>query len=53
LLNGTLARYYWERDGELIAIDPREPQVDRAVFMILAELAKTPAAAESETLVES
>jgi proteasome lid subunit RPN8/RPN11 len=53
LLNGTKARYYWDRDGELLAIDPREPQVDRAVFMILAELANTPARAESESLVES
>lgn len=53
LLSEAAARYYWDRDGALIAIDPHEPQVDRAVFMILAELAKTPAAAESETLVES
>ena len=53
LLSDAAARYYWERDGELLAIDPHEPQVDRAVFMILAELAKTPAAAKSETVVES
>jgi hypothetical protein len=53
LLSDTAARYYWGRDGALIAIDPHEAQIDRAVFMILAELAKTPVAAESETLVES
>ena len=53
LLSDTAARYYWEREGELIAIDPHEPQVDRAVFLILAEVAKTPAAVESETLIES
>ena len=51
LLNDMAARYYWERNGELIAIDPHEPQVDRAVFLILAELAKTSATAK--TLVES
>jgi proteasome lid subunit RPN8/RPN11 len=53
LLSEAAARYYWEREGELFAIAPHEPQVDRAVLMILAELAKTPAAAESEMLVES
>ncbi len=40
LLKGSEARYYWERGGELIAVDPREPQLERAVFLILAELAK-------------
>jgi hypothetical protein len=40
LLKGSEARYYWERGGELIAVDPREPHLERAVFLILAELAK-------------
>lgn len=42
LLNGSEARYYWERNGELIAVDPQEPRVDRAVYLILAELAGEP-----------
>jgi hypothetical protein len=55
LLTGTEARYYWEREGELIAVDPNEPQLDRAVHLILAELAKEPtnASCDSATLVES
>lgn len=55
LLQGQEARYYWERRGELIAIDPREPQLDRAVYLILAELAKEPVLAPpaSSMLVES
>lgn len=40
LLKGSEARYYWERGGELTAVDPREPHMERAVFLILAELAK-------------
>jgi hypothetical protein len=40
LLNATEARYYWDRDGEVAAIDPNETPLDRAVFLILAELAK-------------
>ena len=43
LLNGTAARYYWSVDNGMMAIDPEETQVDRAVFLILAELAKGPA----------
>jgi proteasome lid subunit RPN8/RPN11 len=50
LLNEAEARYYWEREGELIAIDPHEPQPDRAVYLILAELAKEPAATACETI---
>lgn len=53
LLSDAAARYYWDRGGALSAIDPRESQIDRAVFMILAELAKAPAALESEMLIES
>jgi hypothetical protein len=37
----------------LSAIDPLEPQVDRAVFLIFAELAKAPVLAGSEMLVVS
>ena len=40
LLNQHEARYYWDRGGDLVAIDPHEPQVERAVYLILAELAK-------------
>ncbi len=40
LLTDTQARYYLERQGNLIAIDPHEAALDRAVYLILAELAK-------------
>jgi len=40
LLNEADVRYYWDEGNELIAIDPHETQVDRAVYLILAELAK-------------
>jgi proteasome lid subunit RPN8/RPN11 len=55
LLKGGAARYYWERDGALIAVDPREPQLERAVFLILAELAKEQASEvrDVHALVES
>jgi hypothetical protein len=49
LLNDGDVQYYWDKEGDLIAIDPHEPQPDRAVYLILAELAKEPAAHESET----
>jgi Prokaryotic homologs of the JAB domain len=39
LLKGSEARYYWERAGALSAVDPREPHLERAVLLILAELA--------------
>ncbi len=49
LLSTTEARYYWDRDGQVIAIDPHEPNLLRAVYLILADLTK-----ESERmLVES
>lgn len=38
LLSDRDARYYWEGEGKLIAIDPQEPRVDRAVYLVLAEL---------------
>jgi hypothetical protein len=31
-------RYYIERGGNLLEVDPGEPMVDRAVFLLLAEL---------------
>ena len=52
LLSDADARYYWDRNGELVAIDPHEPQPDRAVYLILAELANE-SAAETRILVES
>ncbi len=42
LLSDTGARYYWSVDKELIAVGADEGQLDRAVFLILAELAKGP-----------
>ncbi len=38
-LEGEEARYYVVRDGELLAADPGEPNVDRGVYLLLAELA--------------
>jgi len=32
-------RYFLVRGDELLVVDPREPQVDRAVYLLLAELA--------------
>jgi proteasome lid subunit RPN8/RPN11 len=42
LLSAAAARYYWSVQGEVNAVDPKESQLDRAVFLILAELAKEP-----------
>lgn len=55
LLNDSEARYYWDRRDELIAIDPNEQILERAIYLILAELAKESAgkASESPMLVES
>jgi hypothetical protein len=39
LLEGKEVRYYWLRDGELLLVDPKEARVDRAVYLLLAELA--------------
>jgi hypothetical protein len=39
LLNDEGVRYYLIRDGDLIEVDPKEPRVDRGVYLILAELA--------------
>ena len=46
LFNEGEARYYWDRNGEVIAIDPHESRVDRAVYLILAELAQSTAPRE-------
>jgi hypothetical protein len=39
VLEGKEVRYYWLRDGELLRVDPKEARVDRAVYLLLAELA--------------
>lgn len=39
LLEGKDVRYYWLRDGELLLVDPKEARIDRAVYLLLAELA--------------
>jgi hypothetical protein len=38
-LEGEDVRYYVARDGDLLAADPGEPNVDRGVYLLLAELA--------------
>jgi proteasome lid subunit RPN8/RPN11 len=40
LLHPSSVQFYLDRGGELTAVDPREPQLDRAVFLVLAELAR-------------
>jgi proteasome lid subunit RPN8/RPN11 len=52
LLSDVDVRYYWEKDGELIAVDPLESNIERGVYRILAELAKD-SPVEARTLVES
>jgi hypothetical protein len=39
LLNEDGVSYYLVRDGNLIEVDPKEPRLDRGVYLILAELA--------------
>jgi proteasome lid subunit RPN8/RPN11 len=39
LLEGKEVRYYWLRDGEPLEVDPKEARIDRAVYLLLAELA--------------
>jgi proteasome lid subunit RPN8/RPN11 len=39
LLEEKDVRFYWMRDGEPIAVDLHEERVDRAVYLLLAELA--------------
>jgi proteasome lid subunit RPN8/RPN11 len=38
LENGDV-QYYWLRDGEVVLADPHEARIDRAVYLLLAELA--------------
>lgn len=40
VLHPDRVEYYVERDGELTALDPQEPELDRAVYLILAELVR-------------
>lgn len=55
LLQGGAARYYGERQGELSAVDPGEPNLERAVLLVLAELAGRPSSefCESPVLAQS
>ncbi len=39
LLRGKEVHYYWLRNGEPLLVDPREARIDRAVYLLLAELA--------------
>jgi proteasome lid subunit RPN8/RPN11 len=39
LVRAKEVRYYVARDGDLLEVDPGEESVDRAVFLLLAELA--------------
>jgi proteasome lid subunit RPN8/RPN11 len=39
LLHGKEVEYYWLRDGEPLQVDPKEARIDRAVYLLLAELA--------------
>jgi proteasome lid subunit RPN8/RPN11 len=53
LLYAGEARYYWQRGDEVIAIDPHDPNLVRAVHLILAELAKEAEPREVESLIEN
>ncbi|OAI40924.1 hypothetical protein AYO40_04075 [Planctomycetaceae bacterium SCGC AG-212-D15] len=39
LLEGSTLQYYLLREGDVIAVDPGESRIDRAVYLLLAELA--------------
>jgi proteasome lid subunit RPN8/RPN11 len=39
LFEGNEVRYYWLRNGEPMRANPPDPRVDRAVYLLLAELA--------------
>jgi proteasome lid subunit RPN8/RPN11 len=39
VLEDKEVRYYLVRDGDLLEVDVQEPQVDRGVYLVLAELA--------------
>jgi proteasome lid subunit RPN8/RPN11 len=49
LLGESDVRYYWEKGQELLDIDPHEARLDRAVYLILAELAKSSPARVGES----
>ena len=55
LLSSSEARYYLMMDKEAIAIDRFESQVDRAVYLVLADLAKeqTNSRLDSPSLIDS
>lgn len=40
VLHPDRVEFMIERDGEVTVIDPKEPELDRAVYLILAELAR-------------
>jgi proteasome lid subunit RPN8/RPN11 len=40
LLHDQEAHFFLDRGGELMSIDPKEPLLERAVFLVLAELAR-------------
>ena len=42
LLRGKQVQYYWLRNGEPLLVDLEEARVDRAVYLLLAELAAQP-----------
>jgi hypothetical protein len=46
LLHGDEVTFVLDKGGVLIAIDPQEPPLDRAVFLVLAELARQRLAVE-------
>ena len=47
VLQNDEARYYVEQGSQVSAVDPEEPSLERAVYLILAELAKPAAQAAS------
>jgi len=40
LLRQDTARFILDRDGTLMAIEPKEPQLETAVLLVLVELAR-------------
>lgn len=39
MIEGDTVHYYLLREGDVIAVDPKEERLDRAVYLVLAELA--------------
>jgi hypothetical protein len=52
-LNEGQARYYWDKGGEIIEIDPGVSELEPAVFSILAELASASPAPVKETFASA